>query len=191
MVELIAPVQAPPVVAPARPQPPVPVERPKVAPPKPVLSSRAPSRNLMEVPEPVRQTVVEAPDVPVPPTPTPAAVASVAAPAASAVTAPLQQPEPQPPKQVSISSLRYAVPPPSNYPRVSANLGESGVVQLKVQVDVRGRAADVQVIKSSGYSRLDQAALSAMKAARFIPYMEDGVPRSVVATTEIRYDLSD
>lgn len=77
------------------------------------------------------------------------------------------------------------------YPETSRRLGESGVVQLQLLVDERGRAIEVRVLKSSGYSRLDQAAISAMKAARFRPYMEGGVPRAFRVTAPVIYDLSE
>lgn len=187
-VQLIAPVQAPPVVTPV---PPAPAPPQKVAPPKPVLSTRAPSKNVLQAPpEPVKQPAVEAPPVPTPPAP--AVTAAVAAPMASAPAAPVPAPaEPQAPKQLSISSVRYAVPPTIVYPETSKRLGESGVVTLSVTVDERGRASDVRVSRSSGFSRLDQAAVTAMKAARFVPYMEGGVPRAFTVPAPINYDLSD
>jgi periplasmic protein TonB len=55
------------------------------------------------------------------------------------------------------------------YPATSRRLGEEGSVQLRVFVDEKGRPQDVAVDRSSGHSRLDQAAISAVKRWRFQP----------------------
>ena len=54
------------------------------------------------------------------------------------------------------------------YPPASRRAGEEGTVQLKVLVDTNGRASNVAVTKSSGFSRLDQAAMDAVRKWRFV-----------------------
>ncbi len=186
MVEMIAPEirpqPAPPppaIVTP--PRPPVPAPR--------VLSSRAPSSNVMAAPPepPKPQPVVETPQPPAPVT-TSAATTSTPTTSEAAAAPPAA---PLPPKQLSASAVRYLVPPQQVYPETSRRLNESGKVSLRVLVDERGRAVEVQITQSSGYSRLDQAAASALRAARFQPYLENGVARSVWAPATITYDLQD
>jgi protein TonB len=194
MVAMIAPELSP--VRPATVALPVP-PAPEVAPPKPVapqpvvLSSKAPTANAMAAPPEVSKPITKADAAPVatpaPASPTAAAVA--AAPEAPAT--PPVPPAPLPPKQITASAVRYVVPPQQVYPETSRRLGESGKVGLRVLVDEHGRAVDVQVTQPSGYSRLDQSAVAAMKAARFAPYLENGVPRSVWAPATITYDLQD
>src|SRR5690606_9124565 len=112
------------------PPPPAPVP-PKLAKPKPVLSTRAPSQNVLQAPpEPVKPPV-ETPPQPVPPAPAAVAVAPTPAPAASVAAAPAPT-ESQGPRQLSISAVRYAVPPAVVYPEASRRLGEEGVVVLSV-----------------------------------------------------------
>ncbi|HEY7640605.1 MAG TPA: energy transducer TonB [Steroidobacteraceae bacterium] len=53
------------------------------------------------------------------------------------------------------------------YPPASRRAGEQGTVQLKVLVDTSGRASNVAVTKSSGFPRLDQAAIEAVRKWRF------------------------
>jgi protein TonB len=77
------------------------------------------------------------------------------------------------------------------YPRVSRELGEQGSVLLRVLVDERGRPTDIQVVKSSGYPRLDQQAVQAMRAARFKPHVEDGVARPMWVRTPQTFILED
>lgn len=83
----------------------------------------------------------------------------------------------------------YRVEPPVEVPRASRRAGESGVVWLRVVVDVHGRPAQVQVQRSSGHSRLDEQALWAMRQARFQPQTEDGQPIELEVTAPIEYTL--
>lgn len=182
-VDLIAPMQAPPAPPKPEPEPPKPkqIQPPEPVKPKPrVLSSHAPSQNQIQAePEPVKQPVVEAP----PPAPVEAPPAPVAA--APAPAAPPQ------PKQLAASAVAYLIPPNPKFPEASRRLGESGVVRLKVLIDEAGRPVEIQVAQSSGFERLDKAAVAAMKAARFKPYMEGGVPRMAWAPAPITFDLQD
>jgi protein TonB len=93
------------------------------------------------------------------------------------------------PKELPRSAVRYLSEPPQVYPRASRDLGETGVVQLKVLVDEEGHPKDVQVTKSSGFPRLDRQAVLNMKAARFQPHVEGGVPRAVWVPAEIVFNL--
>ena len=54
------------------------------------------------------------------------------------------------------------------YPPASRRAGEEGTVRLKVLVDTSGRASNVQVMQSSGFARLDQAAMEAVRKWRFV-----------------------
>ena len=54
------------------------------------------------------------------------------------------------------------------YPPASRRAGEQGTVRLKVLVDTNGRASNVQVTQSSGFTRLDEAAMDAVRKWRFV-----------------------
>jgi protein TonB len=60
------------------------------------------------------------------------------------------------------------------YPNMSKRLGEQGTVVLRVLVKADGSAGEVEVKSSSNYSRLDQAAIDAVKTWRFNPAKIDG-----------------
>lgn len=60
------------------------------------------------------------------------------------------------------------------YPAMSKQLNEQGMVMLRVLVKSDGTAGAVEVKSSSGYPRLDQAALDAVKTWRFNPAASDG-----------------
>jgi protein TonB len=60
------------------------------------------------------------------------------------------------------------------YPKVSRRKGEEGVVTLMAEVSKSGVVTSVNILKSSGYPRLDAAAVEAMKSAVFHPAQSDG-----------------
>lgn len=67
------------------------------------------------------------------------------------------------------------------YPALSRRLGEEGKLMLQVELDESGRISKTQIVESSGYARLDNAALSAVKTWRCRPAMQDGQPVRSVA----------
>ena len=83
-------------------------------------------------------------------------------------------PTPPPPIRPPDYSAAYLDNPAPTYPAVSRRLGETGVVHLRVQVSAEGHATEVLVHRSSGYPRLDQAALAAVRAWRFVPAQQAG-----------------
>lgn len=63
------------------------------------------------------------------------------------------------------ATAHYNAPPV--YPQLSRKLREQGTVVLELTVLINGTVADVIVLQSSGYPRLDQAALSAVQHWRY------------------------
>ncbi|WP_374594259.1 energy transducer TonB, partial [Aquabacterium sp.] len=122
-----------------------------------------------------------------------APVAAPAAPVAAAPAAPAVEEAPAAPapvpRLVASSALRYLDPLKPVYPRASTELCETGIVTLNILVNEWGVPVEVVVEKSSGYSRLDQSALTAMRAARFKPYVEAGQPRPIRAHPTINFQL--
>lgn len=58
------------------------------------------------------------------------------------------------------------VRPAPVYPAMSRRLREAGLVLVEVQLDAKGTVANARVIQSSGYARLDTAAVAALKQWR-------------------------
>ena len=162
-VSLIAPAPKPEVLLPPPPPPtPQPVQRR----PSAAVIAAAPT------PAPAPFTVVAALPAPPEPTPQPAAPEAVAA-------APAPTPAPAPvlaaaPRIIPASAVQYLEPIVLEYPRQSKRMGETGHVLIRVFIDEAGAAQNVQVNRSSGHSRLDDAALAAIRHARFKPYTENG-----------------
>lgn len=77
--------------------------------------------------------------------------------------------EPPPERVPPRFSADYLRNPAPQYPRISRRLGEKGRVLLKVLVGPDGRAEQVKVNQSSGFTRLDAAAQDAVEKWMFVP----------------------
>lgn len=75
------------------------------------------------------------------------------------------------------------------YPAISRRMGEEGKLVLRVELDERGRVDDAHVVDSSGYARLDKAALEAVKNWQCRPSMRDGQPVRAVALQPFNFVL--
>lgn len=120
------------------------------------------------------------------PTPPPAPVPAQAAP--TPVIPIVQPPAPQI-KQIPASAVRYLREPRMTVPLLSKRLRESGVVQLRVVVDVHGQPREITLAKSSGFARLDEQALQDMRSARFAPYTENGQPVEWEVIAPMSYEV--
>jgi protein TonB len=60
------------------------------------------------------------------------------------------------------------------YPQLSRRLGESGTVVLRVELDEQGNVTDARVSNSSGFARLDDAAVAAVRGWRCTPASRNG-----------------
>ncbi|MEB0031975.1 TonB family protein [Undibacterium sp. RTI2.1] len=89
-----------------------------------------------------------------------------------------------------VTGVEYIQAPQAEYPPLSRRMGEEGKVVLRVLVNEKGRAEKVEIQKSSGSNRLDEAARVAISRALFKPYVEDGKPLMMLATAVISFSLN-
>ena len=68
------------------------------------------------------------------------------------------------------------------YPRVSRKRGERGKVLVRVSINRDGSSEKVEIEQSSGFNRLDEAAMDSAKKCRFIPAKRNGKPVKTLAT---------
>ena len=94
-------------------------------------------------------------------------------------------------RSVSLSRLRYKRAVKPEYPPRSIQKHESGQVNVRVIIDTAGRVHDARVVLSSGFSRLDEAALRAARHSTFHPYTEHGRPLFAMAIIPYRFNLSN
>lgn len=189
-VEVVVPVEvlsqiippAPKVEAPPAPPPPAPAPVPvpprKVAAPRPAPPPPAPMPVARPdpAPAPTAPVGVATPQPPAPP---------IAAPVSPPATAPAP-PAPAAGARVEAPMIDADYAPNEEAfrpPAISRRLGEYGTVVLKVTVGVDGFASRVDLVKSSGYERLDKAALAGARKLKFRPATRNGVP------VEWTYDL--
>jgi len=79
---------------------------------------------------------------------------------------------------------------PPDYPPVSRRLGEQGTVVLEVLVDANGHAVEAKVVQSSGFPRLDAAAVEGVKRNyHFAPGTVDGKPQPMHYTFKFTWKL--
>lgn len=93
------------------------------------------------------------------------------------------------------------VPPRSNprrpvsqpeYPPTSKRLGEVGTVIMLLTVDESGRVTEAKIDKSSGYDRLDQAAVQeALRAWRLLPGTVGGKPTTMQYKFAVTFKITD
>ena len=78
---------------------------------------------------------------------------------------------------------------PPVYPEISRRLKEEGTVWLKTSVNAQGRATQVNVLKSSGFERLDKAAQNSVKQWRFKPAHFAGLAVESIVEIPIIFQL--
>jgi len=130
-----------------------------------------------------------APDAPVgvsePPAPLPPINTPVAAPE------PAPAAPPAPPAVVAPSSTAsYLNNPPPVYPAVSRRLNEQGLVVLRMLIGTDGLPQTGEVKQSSGFERLDQAAIKTVARWRFVPGTKNGVPEAMWHLQPINFVLT-
>ena len=85
--------------------------------------------------------------------------------------------------------VSYLNNPAPDYPAMSRRIGEEGRVLMKVLVSADGTAEEVQIEKSSGSERLDNAAMQAVKRWRFIPAKKNNQALSAYVMVPIKFSL--
>lgn len=158
---------------------PEPVKPPKVEPPKPVPPQ--PAAKKMQTPPPV-MTATKRDDAPaaftVAPQPEPVAVPVVQAPVPAPISA-------------ARFDADYLQNPKPVYPPMSRRLGEEGKVVLRVRVSVQGLPLAIEVSKSSGFPRLDDAARVAVERWRFVPARQGNEPIEASVLVPLNFTLSN
>ena len=169
------------------PAPPAPKPQPVQA--KPQAQSKTLPKTMPAVqpqlhPSPVVTQAAPSEAAPVVPAAAPTAAAAPAA-------AGHQRPNTTPSPVVSLpsSDADYLNNPTPAYPRMSRRQGEQGTVVLRVFINTEGRAEKAEIRTSSGYSRLDEAALDTVKRWRYVPGKRAGVPEAMWFNVPIRFVL--
>ena len=166
--------------------PPEPVVQPKPVPkpqPKPQPKPKPqPLPKAVASPDPAPATAPTGtldpePTAPATPTPVPtAAQASTDTAAPAAIVMPS-------------SSAAYLNNPRPSYPSISRRMGEQGKVMLRVFVNAQGQPEQIQIQQSSGFDRLDKAAVDAVRRWKFTPGSRNGVAEAMWNIVPINFVL--
>ncbi len=149
----------------------------ELQPAKPKLEKKPQSRQL------VAETPILSETEPVaPPPPREPEAAKVA------VAPPAQMPQGPVTLSAELSVVCPELSAPS-YPPLSRRLGEEGKLMLRVELDEGGHISVAQVINSSGFKRLDDAALAAVKTWRCNPPRRNGQPVRAIALQPFNFVL--
>lgn len=85
---------------------------------------------------------------------------------------------------------RYNAFPDSEYPSQSRRLNEEGKVIISILVQPDNSVGDVKVVQSSGFERLDAAAVEwYRKRGRFMAAVKDGQPIAAWKTITVNFQL--
>jgi periplasmic protein TonB len=136
-------------------------------------------------------TITPPPQIVLPPQPAAPQVAQVevAKPAPSAPQPAPSAPVARGPENLGELSAKMISAKPPRYPMDSRRAREQGTVMLSVLLSTDGRVADVSIARSSGFARLDRAALDAVRDWRWSPLMRDGSPVMVRGVVTIPFIL--
>jgi protein TonB len=160
--------------------PPAPAPRPAplpVAKPTPQPAPEAPVAAPTQVAlAPIAQPVVEAAP-PAPPAPPAPVVVAKAVPAAPT------------PVELPVSDAEYLQNPKPSYPAISRKLREQGKVVVDVLIGADGSAQQARLKSSSGFDRLDAAALATVQRWRYVPGKKGGVATAMWFSVPINFVL--
>lgn len=187
-VEVIVPVSpisdivtppAPKVEPPPPPQP-KPVQRPLVAQKSQPPPAPQPVAIPDSTPAPGAPTGIVTPQPPLPPITAPVPPPAPAVPPAPASPAKVELPS---------SDADYLQNPPPAYPPISKRLGEQGKVVVRVLIGPDGTAQKAEIRQSSGFERLDRAAMATVLRWRYVPGKRSGVAEAMWFNVPITFVL--
>ena len=166
--------------------------KPNVVPPPPPLTPKtvtqaAPHKVVAALPAPMPLALAD-------PTPAPNAPTGVVAqpqplpPITAPVTA-VPAPVAVPKVELPSSDADYLQNPKPAYPAMSKRLGEQGKVVVRVLIAIDGTAQKAEIRQSSGFDRLDQAALATTLRWRYLPGKRGGMAEAMWFNVPINFVL--
>ncbi len=169
--------------------------------PSPPTPKPAPAPGLAAAPQPFKETAPLPPPVHASPGPQAAEASLIAAvkapPAPETTPAPLTPARtatpPDSPATLQLPSINanYLHNPKPPYPPLSARLGETGRTVYKVWVSVDGKPQRAELVSSSGFARLDNAAYETVMGWRYVPGQRGGVAETMAFNVPIHWELSN
>lgn len=191
-VEIVVPVSilsemvtppAPRIEPPPAPPPPKPPEAVK-QPPRKLERVLPPAPQPAAIPDPL--PAANAPAGLIPPQPP---APPLIAPVAPNPAPPAPAPAPSAKVELPSSDASYLQNPPPAYPPISKRLGEQGKVVVRVLIGADGAPRDAEVKRSSGFARLDNAAIEYVLRCRYVPGKVGGVAQAMWYEAPVNFVL--
>ena len=92
--------------------------------------------------------------------------------------------------QLPLSDADYLHNPRPLYPSTSQRLNEQGRTTVRVLIGTNGLAERAEIAKSSGYKRLDDAAINTVMRWRYVPGKRGGVAEAMWFDVPINWTLN-
>jgi protein TonB len=156
------------VKAPPPPEAPPPPPPKLVIPPPPFI----PPPEIQIAVAPVTNTITQATRTPPPPAPAPKIV-------------------PKPTTPASFARDKCTAGPEPVYPMASRRNQEAGTLVLHIYVEANGTPTKVEIQKSSGHTRLDEAAKAWAQTCRLNPAIAEGRPVAAWTSQQYTFNLRD
>ncbi len=101
-------------------------------------------------------------------------------------------PEPAPePELTPLSALEFRRFVKPQHPPGTVAKGKEGWVEVRFDVDEKGRTSDVRVVSSAPAGVFEQAALGAVRRWRFRPHRVDGEVTATESGVRLRFEVED
>ena len=91
--------------------------------------------------------------------------------------------------QLPSSDADYLQNPRPPYPSISRRLNEQGKTTVRVMIGADGQPQRAEIAKSSGFTRLDEAAVTTVMRWRFVPGKRGGVAEAMWFNIPINWVL--
>jgi protein TonB len=170
------------VAQPKQPPAPPPLQTPD-APHAVTVATALPSPLAATLAAPAPQSTAVAPA-------SPAASSLATGAAASSANAPgTANVPPAPALQQPSSDADYLNNPKPGYPAMSRRLGEQGKVVVHTLIGADGVPQKAEILRSSGFERLDRAALETALKWRYVPAKRGGVPEAMWFNVPLHFVL--
>jgi protein TonB len=96
---------------------------------------------------------------------------------------------PRPPAAPTKLEVTYKPDISNYYPEQARRDGQEGRAQVKICINVSGKVESAEVVTSSGFPSLDEAAIKVGKAFRFKPPTQEGKPVATCPTLPVKFEL--
>ena len=156
-----------------------PIATPIATPPAPPVKATNPSTSPPPTPQPQPPALQPSPNQTA--TNPNAQLTTTPATASATITATSPAANSPTPAKVELPThvAAYLQNPKPDYPALSVRRGEQGQVVLNVLIGVDGKAQKAEIAKTSGFERLDAAALATVQRWRYVPGKRGGVPEAM------------